>query len=342
MINLIFSEKNDFSVNRVMDWLYFSDKSYEKFIGSSENEDFFQFNYKTFSFIFGGKGDINDSSIFDEESSIDFSSVWFRRPQQYANHFLRGDYNYEGVYPKEKLNKTVYSRFRIFYDYLSYKLGEKQKLGSFRTFELNKPIVLQRAQKLGLTIPKTLITNSKKELIDFFESCDRKIITKSLHEVMRDHKYEIEKDNWVFIYQMTQLLDNLNDSPNVFAPSLFQEYIEKEYEIRTIYINGTFYSAAIFSQLNEQTKVDMRNRDANAPARYMPYELDESVESKLRNLMENLDLTFGAIDLIKSTDGDYYFLEINPVGQYGDVSIRCNYYLHKIIAEFLSKTTIHD
>ncbi len=51
--------------------------------------------------------------------------------------------------------------------------------------------------------------------------------------------------------------------------------------------------------------------------------------------MDNLGLDTGSIVLIKSKDDQWYFLEVNPVGQFGMVSYPCNYYLERKIAEYL-------
>lgn len=50
--------------------------------------------------------------------------------------------------------------------------------------------------------------------------------------------------------------------------------------------------------------------------------------------MTALDLNSGSIDFIKSGN-NYYFLEVNPIGQFGNVSTDCNYSLERKIAEFL-------
>lgn len=42
----------------------------------------------------------------------------------------------------------------------------------------------------------------------------------------------------------------------------------------------------------------------------------------------------GSFDFIKCKE-KYYFLEMNPVGQFGNVSDMCNYNIEKDIAEFL-------
>ena len=94
---------------------------------------------------------------------------------------------------------------------------------------------------------------------------------------------------------------------------------------------------AIFSQNDKQTKIDFRNYNDDRPNRYVPYLLPVSIEKKITKLMQKLNLTTGSVDLIKDIKGNYVFLEINPVGQFGMVSGPCNYYLEKRIAEFLIK-----
>lgn len=39
--------------------------------------------------------------------------------------------------------------------------------------------------------------------------------------------------------------------------------------------------------------------------------------------------------MILDNSGDYYFLEINPVGQFGMVSELCNYSLYEKFANFI-------
>ena len=52
-------------------------------------------------------------------------------------------------------------------------------------------------------------------------------------------------------------------------------------------------------------------------------------------LMHDLELNTGSIDLVLGQDGKYYFLEVNPCGQYRMTSDPCNYYLDKLIAKTL-------
>lgn len=108
--------------------------------------------------------------------------------------------------------------------------------------------------------------------------------------------------------------------------------VEKKYEIRSFFIDNKFYSMAIFSQTDEQTKIDFRKYSNN---RNEPYKLPFDIENKLKSLFKKLDLNTGSIDLIVDKNDNYIFLEINPVGQYGMTSFPCNYNLEETIANYL-------
>jgi hypothetical protein len=43
------------------------------------------------------------------------------------------------------------------------------------------------------------------------------------------------------------------------------------------------------------------------------------------------------VDLIYTPDGEYVFLEVNPMGQFHWLSENCNYYLEEFIANQLAQ-----
>ena len=93
---------------------------------------------------------------------------------------------------------------------------------------------------------------------------------------------------------------------------------------------------AIFSQKDNKTQEDFRNYNRTKPNRFVPYVLPDNICKSIIKLMKKMNLKTGSIDLIKSAnDNKYYFLEINPSGQFGMVSKPCNYYLEKKMAEYL-------
>lgn len=89
---------------------------------------------------------------------------------------------------------------------------------------------------------------------------------------------------------------------------------------------------AIFSQSDFQTEVDFRNYNYDYPNRTVPFKLPDALESKLNKLADFFGLTTGSFDIIKTTDNQYIFLEVNSDGQFGMVSYPCNYYLEKKVA----------
>ncbi|MBM6497958.1 hypothetical protein H9X54_001390 [Flavobacterium macrobrachii] len=120
-----------------------------------------------------------------------------------------------------------------------------------------------------------------------------------------------------------------------FFPSLLQEYIQKKYELRIFFLNDKLYSMAIFSQESEQTKIDYRNYQKEKPNRRVPYKLPIEIEEKLIFFMRKIELNSGSIDMIVTYSNEYYFLEVNPVGQFGALSYNCNYNIENLIADYL-------
>jgi D-alanine-D-alanine ligase-like ATP-grasp enzyme len=92
---------------------------------------------------------------------------------------------------------------------------------------------------------------------------------------------------------------------------------------------------AIFSQRNNRTSIDFRRYDEERPNHSVPFNLPADIKQKLRRFMREIDLDSGAIDMIYNNNGNYCFLEVNPVGQFGMISFPCNYKIEKKIAEIL-------
>ena len=117
--------------------------------------------------------------------------------------------------------------------------------------------------------------------------------------------------------------------------SLVQNEVNKQFEIRSFYFNNQFFSSVIFSQENPKTELDFRNYDHENPNRVVPFKLPEDLEYKLAKLCHQLNLKSGSFDIAYTKNNEYVLFEVNPVGQFEQVSFPCNYKLHKRIAEYL-------
>jgi len=249
--------------------------------------------------------------------------IWYRR---WVDHLFSLDENKE-------INTYLKSEFKGLSQFVFNALSNHKwyNRNNHITPYPSKAEQLNLAVKCEILIPETLICSTKLEVLDFYIKNNRKIISKNIFEV------------GVFVEEgklkttFTHLIDenNINEIPDVFYPSLSQTDITKKFEIRVFFNKGICNSMAIFSGKNNKTKADFRNYDMENPNRNVPIKLPETVESKIRKLMHALDLETGSLDFIYTNMCEFVFLEVNPLGQFGMVSIPCNYYLEKKIAQEL-------
>lgn len=195
--------------------------------------------------------------------------------------------------------------------------------------DVNKLDVLIKAEDLGIQIPAWILTGSRKELRLFAEKYD-KIATKNFTTLQYTHKKKAVK-----ILTGCLFPKDISNVPISFSPMIFQQYIEKKYELRCFLLCNRLYSMAIFSQQDDKTRIDFRNYNTQNPNRCHPYQLPLAIEKKIIRLAHLLGLDTASFDILIDRNDNLYFLEVNPVGQFGMVSYPCNYNLEKKIAEHL-------
>lgn len=242
---------------------------------------------------------------------------------------------------KVEIKNFPYSHLRLesskVIEYIHFLLQKNCSniIGGFENNNVNKLIVLNIAEEVGLNIPYYTILSSKEDLLDFFyhaQNHDKCIITKPFGEGV--YAFSDNFGYYSYVERITE--EDLNNFPDNFFPSFFQVEIKKKYELRVFFLNDVCYSMAILSQKNKYTETDFRkpilNRTKN---RQVPYKLPIDIENKIKELMKHLNLNTGSIDIVVDQNNEYYFLEVNPVGQILMTSIPCNYYLDKLVAKSL-------
>jgi glutathione synthase/RimK-type ligase-like ATP-grasp enzyme len=221
-------------------------------------------------------------------------------------------------------------------EYLDKKIKDHKHLNGIFDFKHQKLEYLKNAQELGIAVPEWIVSADINTIRDFLQQKE-KVITKALNMPylkipLGDDEYEMSYNtNLVGMEDLEFFAGNKNYR---LLPSFFQEYIEKKFEIRSFFLDDKFYSMAIFSQQSEKTKVDYRNYDRERPNRAVPFQLPKELESKLSKLIAMSGLNSCSVDFIYATNGLFYFLEINPIGQFKWVSQNCNYYIEKEIADY--------
>lgn len=320
---LIFSSDSDYSTTKVIEWLRFYKTEFIRI----NAEDLLRNEIRVIieNNIFHVKLSYNDQEIDLER----VKKIWYRGGNLIRN-IPNTLLNLEDTELKNVLIKNLSSEndslIEFFYDYTT-KTGN---IGSYSTYQLNKLHCLKVASLNGLNVPNTIVTTTKKEVMEFKKK-NRHIITKGIQEV-----FEGYYQSYGYYNATEAITDNcIDEMPDVFFSSLFQEQLFKRVELRIFYFFNECYTSAIFSQLDEKTQIDFRNYNFYKPNRMVRFELPRDIKEKVHQVMNELKMNTGSIDMIYTNDKKYYFLEINPIGQYDFVSKSTNYQLDQLIAKKL-------
>jgi hypothetical protein len=100
------------------------------------------------------------------------------------------------------------------------------------------------------------------------------------------------------------------------CPLIFERYVDKSYELRVTVVEDKVLACKICSQeAGGDTSIDWRHYNIARTPHYA-YDLPESIANKLIAFHRATGLRFSAFDLIRTTSGEYIFLETNPSGQW--------------------------
>ncbi len=204
-------------------------------------------------------------------------------------------------------------------------------LSPFRHKRLNKLEVLQQAAGIGFTVPPTAVVSDREMLRQLKQRWGR-IITKSMHEGIAVHTERVLIDGQRTEEITEEVIDAMAPS---FFPSMVQQLIEKQFEIRVFFFRQQVHALATFTQNNKLSQIDGRAIDTTRPNRQVPYLLHDELKEQITTLMHQLGLNYGSLDFIYTRQGEYCFLEVNPYGQYGFLSEAGNYYIEKEVARYL-------
>lgn len=241
-----------------------------------------------------------DSSLqgFSINGISKFSSVWYRRTK-YPEIKARAQAEY--IYLINEADAFMRNLFgMISAKWLSdpYAIEKSE----------NKFLQLSIAQRTGLSIPKTLITTNKETLRNFINRNNKSIIKPiSQGRIL----YPENNEKLIFTNVLsTDLIDSLHEYE--LTPAIFQEFVEKDYEIRVTVVGTSIFAARINSQADEQSRIDWRRKRLT----FEKYSLPKHIEEKCIKMMCELRINFAAFDFIRTPSGEYVFLELNPNGQW--------------------------
>jgi len=227
------------------------------------------------------------------------TAIWFRRPVLPRLDSIDGA---RGQWAAREAREALDGVWRTFEGRFVNRPERNQLAGV-------KPEQLVRAARHGFSVPKTLVTNDPAAAGAFLDDTPE-AICKPLYSG------RVPGGEEEGLFFTTLLDDAARQAVRELGPEpyLFQEFVDKRYDVRVTVIGDEVFAVRIDSQAVAEARVDWR-KGAPSAAAHSVEELPAEVAVRCLALTRDYGLEFAAIDLALS-DGGYVFFEVNPNGQW--------------------------
>jgi hypothetical protein len=231
------------------------------------------------------------------------AAVWYRRPGRPKSEPVLRDRSY-----REQIDEENHNFLQDLWQSTACRWVPGTPSVLRDTEKVNQLIL---ASQLGFSVPDTLISNDPDDVLAFYSLHEGRIISKRAAFSSLNGQPDL-------LYRYTERMSR-RDLGYVeavrFCPMIFQEYVPKAFELRITVVGEHIFAAEIHSQESNHARHDWRRYD-HYHTRYGVHNLPDNIARRCRLLAKRMQLTFGAIDMIVTPEGEYVFLEINVNGQY--------------------------
>lgn len=250
-------------------------------------------------------GDLIKVSLIDSQKTFytnEISVVWYRRPLPVNTNYDQDD----------DVNCFVNSQWKMFLEAI-YSFTKNSALWinplDTQLYARNKIYQLKLAKECGFKTPRVIVTNDIQYIANNFQN--EIICNKSL----TIPRYTVGGTQYAYMTRITDLdfLRKNTDSLSI-CPTMIQEYIHKESDIRVVVFGENIYAFEIFSQEEEMSKIDYRGITPEK-LKHQLIELPKSIVESIRLFINREKLFFSSMDFVKYQD-EYYFIENNNNGQW--------------------------
>jgi glutathione synthase/RimK-type ligase-like ATP-grasp enzyme len=184
-----------------------------------------------------------------------------------------------------------------------------------------KPLQLSSAIKAGLKIPRTLMSNDPDQIRKFWLDLEGKCVYKAF-----------SSPPWTAIETRRLTHDDLKEIESTrLSPIIVQEEIERACDVRVNVFAEEIFACKVEPK-HPIAEVDSR---LDVTAVWEPLTLPGHVANSVRVLMNLLKLDYGCIDMRQRPNGDFFFFEINPAGQFLFAEIDTGQPLSSAMAQLL-------
>jgi len=237
----------------------------------------------------------------------DISSVWYRKPAPLdLSQFKMPQAGIE--YVEAEITELILGLYAL----LSHKTWINNPFTS--RLSHRKLLQLQVAKSIGFRIPQTLVANDEDSVMSFAESLNWNLAIKSLGAVaVTSHEPNGQKQFGIWTRRINKEELVAVRSKIKCAPTLYQEYINKQYELRVTCVGREIFGCRINSQSNPDTVEDMRFN-----VRSLEHQVFDCspIEEILHAYLDYFNINFGCFDIAVDENGQFVFFECNPNGQW--------------------------
>ncbi|OAJ75270.1 hypothetical protein AYJ08_05105 [Brevibacillus sp. SKDU10] len=243
----------------------------------------------------------------------EIDTIWYRRgfvPQEVG---MNGDPTRIDA-TKDVINNS--SNWALYGLLLSNFRGKWINDPSSNRIAENKAVQLKVAREVGLVTPRTLISSDPVEVRKFCSLLNNQVVVKPI----RPCRYT------PIVTQKLRPEHLASDESIRLCPAIYQEYIPGDRHLRVHVFGDLILASSIeSSSLDWRPDIDFKCHS---------YDLSETLSSKIRQVVQALNLCMGIVDL--KLDGEEpIFLEINPQGQFLFVEALSDAPLTAAMAKFL-------
>jgi len=244
--------------------------------------------------------------ILDSGVSADGVSVmWYRKPDKPPPHPALTDYDAQDCSVQEY--RELLRSFSGFFPRAKW-VNDYWQMQKY-SIKANQVWI---AEEVGLSIPETVITNNIAAV--------KELAKRHLEIIIKPLAYSgfaVDEAQYACFTNVLSAADveKFQNEDLAYAPAIFQQRINKVQELRVTVIGEEVFACEIQTKPETPEHIDWRIESVeDLPHKIV--ELPQEVSARLKKMLSIMKLNFGAFDLIKDETGTYYFIEVNPNGQY--------------------------
>jgi len=231
--------------------------------------------------------------------------VWIRRPEAPS---LNPDVS-------EEDRKFGQAEYRWFSDSLMYllELLPVRCINRYSASRMirNKSVQLVLAQRCGMRVPATLMSNAPGPVRGYLHQNADPSICKAFFP----HIWRNDENQSVAVTETFQLSEDILPADEVltYAPAIYQQMIAKQFDVRLVLLGSAVYSYALH---NPKGSIDWRQDVTQGAVHVESIATPAEVTQQVLAFAKKSGIVFGSFDFGVDREGHWWFFEVNEQGQF--------------------------